>query len=48
MSNLQGLHYLEQEISSLGGTCAATLMKKDLVLPATGMYWVVVIHSGEL
>ena len=32
----QGLRYLEHEIASLGGLCAAALMKKDLVIPATG------------
>ena len=29
----QGLAHLEREISFLGGMCAASLMKKDIVLP---------------
>ena len=30
---LQGLAQLEREISFLGGMCAASLMRKDIVLP---------------
>ncbi|KAJ8937057.1 hypothetical protein NQ314_012051 [Rhamnusium bicolor] len=31
-----GLKNLEAELSFLGGMCAASLMKKDLLLPSTG------------
>ncbi len=31
---LQGLAQLEREMALLGGMCAASLMRKDLVLPA--------------
>lgn len=31
-----GLKHLEAELSFLGGMCTASLMKKDLLLPAAG------------
>lgn len=31
-----GLKHLEAELSFLGGMCAASLMKKDLMLPVVG------------
>ncbi|KAI5729573.1 hypothetical protein M8J76_004011 [Diaphorina citri] len=32
----EGLHRLESELSFLGAMCAASLLKKDLILPPTG------------
>ncbi|CAH0546546.1 unnamed protein product [Brassicogethes aeneus] len=34
--SMHGLKHLEAELSFLGGMCAASLMKKDLILPLSG------------
>lgn len=42
-----GLRQLEMELSFLGGMCAASLMKKDLILPvSTGQFiaWLIIVN----